>query len=143
MSTVENGMHVKVHYTGSLADGEVFDSSRGRDPLAVTMGQGQLISGFENALLGMSLNEHKTITIPPEEAYGFRDEDAVKSFSRSQVPDDMDDLQVGQTVALRSSQGRQIPGTIVKADDENITVDLNHPLAGETLTFELEVVQIG
>jgi peptidylprolyl isomerase len=142
MSTVENGMTIKVHYTGSLDSGEVFDSSKKREPLEVTLGQGQLIKGFENALLGMSLNEQKTITIPPEEAYGFRDENALKSFPKEQLPPDMD-VQVGQTVALVSSRGQQIPANVVQVDENGVTVDLNHPLAGEALTFELEVVQIG
>lgn len=142
MSTVENGMTIKVHYTGSLDNGEVFDSSKDREPLEVTLGQGQLIKGFENALLGMSLNEQKTVTIPPEEAYGFRDENALKSFPKEQLPPDLD-VQVGQTVGLMSSQGQQIPATVVQVNEAGITVDLNHPLAGEPLTFELEVVQMG
>lgn len=142
MSSVENGMTIKVHYTGSLDNGEVFDSSKDREPLEVTLGQGQLIKGFENALLGMSLNEQKTVTIPPEEAYGFRDKNAKKAFPKEQLPPDMD-VEVGQTVALMSSQGQQIPATVVEVDENGITVDLNHPLAGENLTFELEVVDMG
>jgi peptidylprolyl isomerase len=141
METVENGKVVQVHYTGTLENGEVFDSSKGREPLEVTVGQGQVINGFEQALLGMSINEKKEVTLPPEEAYGPRDEEAKRKFERKEIPPGLD-LEVGQTVALSTPQGQQIPAKVVQTDDETITIDLNHPLAGQSLTFELEVVAI-
>jgi peptidylprolyl isomerase len=100
-----------------------------------------MIKGFEAAVMGMALNEKKTITLPPEEAYGNRDESQTHEFPRAQVPPEIDP-RVGQTLALTSPEGRQIPARIAAVDDEKITFDLNHPLAGETLTFEIEVVTI-
>jgi peptidylprolyl isomerase len=141
MEKVENGVYVQVDYHGTLADGQVFDSSQGRQPLEVKMGCGQLIQGFEAALMGMSLNEKKTITLTPDEAYGQRDENQKHTFSRDQVPPQMTP-QVGQTVALSGPSGQQVPGTIAEVTDEAVTVDLNHPLAGKTLVFDIEVVGI-
>jgi peptidylprolyl isomerase len=141
MGKVENGLYVQVEYHGTLTDGQVFDSSRGRQPLEVKMGCGQLIQGFENALMGMSLNEKKTVTLPPEEAYGHRDETQKRSFPRAEVPPQMNP-QVGQTVALSGPSGQQVPGTISDVSNEEITVDLNHPLAGKTLVFDIQVVGI-
>ena len=141
MKKIENNDVVQVHYTGTLTNGEVFDSSEGRDPLQVTMGQGQLIAGFENALMGMSISEQKTFTLPPEEAYGDRDDAALRNFPRTQMPPDMD-IQVGQVLALSSPEGQQIPAKVLEINDADIVLDLNHPLAGESLTFAIEVVGI-
>ncbi len=141
MEKVENGMFVSVEYTGTLNNGEIFDTSNGRQPLEVAMGAGQMVKGFEAALLGLSLNERKTFTIEPEDAYGYRDENQVHAFARSEVPPEMNP-QVGQTIALSTEDGQQIPALITQVDDEKVTVDLNHPLAGESLTFEIEVIGI-
>lgn len=141
MKTIEKDNVVQVHYTGTLADGEVFDSSQGQDPLEITMGQGQLICGFEEALMGMALNEKKTFTLEPEQAYGQRDEKAVRAFPRAQIPPEID-VQIGQVLALSNSQGQQIPAKVIELDEENVTLDLNHPLAGQSLTFAIEVVGI-
>ena len=141
MEKVGNGLFVSVDYKGTLQNGEVFDTSHGRQPLEIQMGAGQLIKGFENALLGMSLNEKKAFTLGAEEAYGQRDEDLSHSFTRADFPPEMDP-RVGQTVALSTPEGQQIPARIVKVDDENVTVDMNHPLAGEVLNFEIKVVGI-
>lgn len=138
---IEKNHVVQVHYTGTLADGEVFDSSQGRDPLEITMGQGQLIRGFEEALMGMAVNEKKTFTLEPDQAYGLRDEEAVRAFPRAQIPPEID-VELGQIVALSNSQGQQIPAKVVELDDENVTLDLNHPLAGKSLTFDIEVVGV-
>ncbi|MCJ7596211.1 MAG: peptidylprolyl isomerase, partial [Desulfobacterales bacterium] len=138
---VENGLFVSVDYKGTMKNGEVFDSSQGRQPLEVEMGAGQLIAGLEKALMGMSLNEKKAFTLVAEEAYGHRDESLMHVFARADIPPEMDP-QVGQTVALSSQEGRQIPAQVVKVDDQNVTIDMNHPLAGEELTFEIEVVGI-
>jgi peptidylprolyl isomerase len=138
---VENGMFVSVDYKGSLGNGEVFDSSYGRQPLEIQMGAGQLIKGFENELLGMALNDKKIFTLNPEDAYGKRDENLTQSFARSEVPAEMNP-KVGMTVGLHTPEGRQVPARITHVDDDKLTLDLNHPLAGESLTFEIEVVGI-
>ena len=141
MDKVESGHFVSVSYTGTLENGEMFDASEGRHPMEVKMGAGQVIAGFEKALMGMALNEKKTFTLDPEDAYGQRDESLTHSFERSEIPAEMD-VEVGQTVALSSPQGQQIPAKIVEADDKKVVVDLNHPLAGKSLTFDIEVLGI-
>ena len=141
MEKVENGKFVSVDYKGSLQNGEVFDTSHERQPLEIQMGEGQLIKGFENELLGMALNEKKVFTLEPEDAYGHRDENLTQSFARSDVPPEMNP-QVGMTVGLYTPEGRQVPAQITHVDDEKLILDLNHPLAGESLTFEIEVVGI-
>lgn len=141
MEQVENGLFVSVDYKGTLKNGDVFDSSEGRQPLEVKMGEGQLIKGFESALEGMALNEKKTFTLSPEDAYGQRDEEHVHAFDRSEVPAEMKP-EVGVTVALTTPEGQQVPAQITAVTDKEVTVDLNHPLAGEALTFEIEVVGI-
>jgi peptidylprolyl isomerase len=136
---VENGIFVSVDYKGTLEDGQVFDSSHGRQPLEIQIGAGQLIKGFENELMGMALNEKKVFTLAPEDAYGQRDESLTRSFSRSEVPPEMNP-KVGMTIGLTTPEGHQVPAQIVHLDDEKLTMDLNHPLAGESLTFDIEVV---
>jgi len=138
---VENGHFVKVDYTGTLENGETFDSSRGSQPIEVQIGAGGVIKGFEDALMGMAEKETKTFTLTPEEAYGHRRDDLEQTFMRSELPDGFDP-QVGQVLALSNPQGGQIPATVKLAEPEKITVDLNHPLAGKTLTFDIEVVKI-
>ena len=141
LEIVENGKYVAVEYTGKLGNGEVFDSSEGRQPLEVHMGAGEMIKGFESQLLGMAVNEKKVFTISPEDAYGPRNPEMMQSVPRSEVPPQMD-VQIGMVIGLMTSQGERIPARIVKLDDEQLTLDLNHPLAGETLTFEIEVIGI-
>ena len=141
MQKVENELFVSLHYKGTLQNGEMFDSSEERGPLEVQMGAGQLIAGLEKALMGMSLNEKKVLTIEPENAYGFVDKSLTHSFARSDVPSEMTP-EVGQVVALASPEGQQIPAQIIEVTDEKVVVDMNHPLAGETLTFDIEVVGI-
>ena len=141
MNTVETGNFVSVHYKGTLQNGEVFDTSEGRHPMEVQMGAGQIITGFEKALMGMSLNEKKVFTLEPEEAYGHKDDSLTHSFNRSEIPAEME-IEVGQTVALSAPEGQQVPAQIVEVNDQEVMVDLNHPLAGETLTFDIEIVGI-
>ena len=141
MKKVENGMFVSVDYKGTLKNGDVFDSSQGRQPLEAKMGEGHLISGFENELMGMSLNENKTFTLEPEEAYGQRNDNLKHAIPRADIPPELNP-QVGMMVDLQSSEGQQIPAQIVHLDEEKLTLDMNHPLAGETLNFEIEVVGI-
>lgn len=141
MEKVETGLYVSVDYKGTLHNGEVFDTSHGSQPLEVKMGVGQLIEGFERELLGMSLNEKKTFTLDPDDAYGQRDESLTREFARADLPPEMEP-RIGMMIALRSPDGRQMPAKITHLDDEKLSVDLNHPLAGESLTFEIEVVGI-
>jgi len=141
MEKVASGLFVSIDYTGTLEDGEVFDSSEGCPPLEVQMGGGHLIPGFESALMGMSLNESKTFTLSPDEAYGHRDDTCVHEFPKSEIPDGMTP-EVGQTLMLNTPQGQQIPARVDSIDNEKIIFDLNHPLAGKTLTFAIKVVGI-
>jgi peptidylprolyl isomerase len=141
MDKVENDLFVSVDYKGTLQNGEVFDTSHGHQPLEIQMGAGQLIKGFEDALSGMALNEKKTFTLQPEEAYGSVIEGHVQTIALSEIPPEMDP-KVGETVALTTPDGQQVPAQISELDDEKMTLDLNHPLAGEALTFEIEVVGI-
>jgi peptidylprolyl isomerase len=141
MKQVESGMFVSVDYKGTLTNGDVFDTSHGRQPLEVKMGAGQLITGFENELMGMSLNQKKTFTLDPEEAYGQRNDDLTQNFPRADIPPELNP-KVGMTVGMHTPEGHQIPAKIVHLDDEKVTLDMNHPLAGESLTFEIEVVGI-
>jgi peptidylprolyl isomerase len=138
---VENGLYVSVDYKGTLQNGEVFDSSQGGQPLEVQMGVGQLITGFEKELMGMALNDKKTFTLSPEDAYGQRDESHTRDFARSDFPPELEP-KVGMTIALQTPEGRQLPAQITYLDEDKLSVDLNHPLAGESLTFEIEVVGI-
>lgn len=141
MQKVENGKFVSVHYTGTLEDGEQFDSSQGRPPLEFQVGAGQMIGGFEKAVMDMALDEKKTVTLSPEEAYGPRDESRMLDIPTAQIPPDIKP-EVGQTLALTTPEGQQVPALVSAVDEQNVTFDLNHPLAGKTLTFELEVVGI-
>lgn len=141
MEKVEKGLYVSVDYKGTLQNGEVFDTSHGSRPLEVQMGAGQLIEGFERELIGMSLNQKKMFTLDPEDAYGQRDESLTRDFPRADFPQEMEP-RVGLTIALRTPEGQQMPAQITHLDDEKLSVDLNHPLAGEPLTFEIEVVGI-
>jgi peptidylprolyl isomerase len=141
MKKVESGHFVKVDYTGTLENGDIFDSSRNGQPIEVEVGAGRVIGGFEKALLGMTKQEKKVVTLSPEDAYGPRNEELEQSFMRSELPAGFDP-KIGQVLALQNPQGGQFPAKVKDADHEKITVDLNHPLAGETLTFEIEVVDI-
>lgn len=141
MDKVENGLFVSVDYTGTLGTGEVFDSSEDRQPLEVQMGSDSVLPGFEAALMGMSLNDTKTFTLSAEEAYGHRDDNRIHEFPKSDIPDGMVP-QVGQTLMLKTPQGQQIPARVDSIDEEKVTFDLNHPLAGNSLTFKIQVVGI-
>ena len=141
MKKVKNGLFVSLHYTGTLDNGEVFDSSRERQPLEVEMGAGQVLEQFESALMGMDLNEKKRFTLSPDDAYGERRDDLSHTFMRSELPEGADP-KVGEVLSLSTSDGRQYPARVAEANDEKVVVDLNHPLAGHSLTFEVEVVGI-
>ena len=141
MKTVKDGDYVKVHYTGRFDDGEVFDSSNGCKPLEVRIGAGQVIPGFESALLGMAPQEKKTFTVSPDNGYGERDEDLERSFDRSDFPADFTP-EIGQVIVLQGPDNEHYPATVKEIGTEGMTLDLNHPLAGQELTFDVEVLEI-
>ena len=141
MTHAKVGDTVTVHYTGRLDDGTVFDSSVNRDPLQFTIGQGELIPGFEQAVVGMSPGESKTETIPFERAYGPYREEMVIEVDRQQIPSEIEPA-VGQQLQVREETGAVIPVVITDVTDESITLDANHPLAGEELTFDIQLVSI-
>lgn len=140
MSQAKNGDTVKVHYKGTLEDGTVFDSSEGRDPLEFDLGSGQLIAGFEAAVDGMKAGETCSVNIESADAYGPRRDDMVMNVPRSQLPDDMQP-EVG--MRLQAGQGEeQFVVTITSVQEDAVTLDANHPLAGKDLTFEITLVEI-
>jgi peptidylprolyl isomerase len=140
MARAQDGDTVRVHYTGRLEDEQVFDSSEGRDPLEFTLGSGQVIPGFEQAVAGMQLGEAKTITIPAEEAYGPHRAEMVLDVGREHFPAEIDP-QPGQQ--LQMSQDNQVfLVTVTDVSDDAVRLDANHPLAGQDLTFELQLVEI-
>jgi peptidylprolyl isomerase len=135
---IKEGDTVTVHYVGTLSDGTVFDSSRDRDPITFTMGKGMLIPGFETALTGRSPGDTFTVTVPPEDAYGDRDPEMVFTVVKTQVPSHIP-LEVGTPLQLSNEQG-QMDVTITEVDEDEVTLDANHPLAGKELTFEIEIL---
>jgi len=141
MQEIKDGVYVSVNYTGTLDSGKQFDSSEGRPPLEFKVGGGQMIPGFETAVRGMSLNEKKVFTLAPEEAYGERNEDLRHEFPRNELPPEISP-EVGQVLTLTSPEGQHIPAHVVDVDEEKVTFDLNHPLAGQSLTFEIEIAGI-
>jgi peptidylprolyl isomerase len=141
MSEVKSGDVVRVNYTGKLPDGTEFDSSAGREPLEFQVGAGQIIPGLDRQVNGMEVGERSTVTVPASEAYGPRDEAQVQALPRSAIPDDVE-LSEGARLQARTPDGRQIGLTVVDLDEEQVTVDANHPLAGKDLVFDIEVVEI-
>lgn len=141
MSQVKANDTVKVHYTGKLSNGEVFDSSVDREPLEFTLGQGQIIPGFEKGLLDMEVNDKKTLEIPAAEAYGERREDLMQEVSKDQLPGDIKP-EVGMGLVSKTPQGQEMRLTIAEVKDDSIIVDANHPLAGKDLIFDVELVEI-
>lgn len=141
MSPLAPGSQVSIHYTGTLTDGAVFDSSQGREPLQFVIGQGQVIPGFEAAVQEMAVGDRKTVTIPCQQAYGPHHPDQVMVLDRQQFPTDLP-LDVGLQLQLQGPQGQAIPVLVTCLSDTDVTLDANHPLAGEDLTFELELVAV-
>jgi len=137
---VAPGKTVKVHYKGTLDDGSVFDSSEGREPLEFQVGSGQVIPGFDAAIQQMDAGSTKTITIPSAEAYGDVREDMIATIPQEQFPEGLNP-QVGQTLQLKTPQGA-LPVRVVDVQGSGVTIDGNHPLAGQDLTFELTVVDV-
>jgi peptidylprolyl isomerase len=137
----KSGDSVRVHYKGSLEDGTVFDSSYDTDPFEFTLGAGMVIPGFDQAVIGMDAGAVKTVSIPPDEAYGEYLDDHTIEVDRAQVPDSITP-EVGLGLELHSNDGQTIDVVISRIDGDNITLDANHPLAGKTLTFEISLLEI-
>ena len=140
-ATAGDGDTVRVHYTGTLEDGTTFDTSVGGEPLEFTLGAGQMIPGFEKAVYGLKIGESKTVTIPAEEAYGPQRDDLIMVIEREQLPADLDP-KVDQQLQMQQTDGRTAVVIVTDVSETTITVDANHPLAGEDLTFEIELVEI-
>lgn len=141
MAQAKAGDTVKVHYTGKLEDGTVFDSSSDRDPLQFTIGDGMIIPGFEKAVVGMSPGDAKTEIIPTDQAYGPHLEEMVVVIDRQQMPAEIEP-EVGQQLQIQQPTGQVIPVIITDVSDATVTLDANHPLAGEDLTFDIQLVEI-
>ena len=141
MQTAKRGDTVHVHYRGTLDDGQVFDSSEGSDPIVFTLGSGEVIPGFEQAIEGMSAGEKKTQHIPAEEAYGERRDELVFNVGRDQMPIDAE-VEVGDMLRVGFPDGSSADVQVAGLEADSVTLDANHPLAGKALTFELELVSI-
>ncbi len=135
------GSKVKVEYTGTFDNGEVFDSSEGKGPLEFTLGEQQVIKGFESAVETMELDEEKSIIIPPQEAYGETNDQLIQKMPRERLPKDMEPKE-GMTLGLQDPSGRVFPIKIVAVDTDTVTMDANHPLAGKTLHFKIKLIAI-
>jgi|TARA_B110000438_G_C15803972_1_gene646428 FKBP-type peptidyl-prolyl cis-trans isomerase SlpA len=138
---VELNKNVSVHYTGKLKDGSIFDSSVDREPLSFTVGEGKLIPGFENGIVGMKVNEKKLIEIPSNEAYGDVRDELIQEVAKTNLPEELTP-EVGMQLQSNAEDGSTLLVTIVKVEDESVVVDANHPLAGKDLVFDIEVVDI-
>lgn len=141
MQQVKTGDTVKVHYHGRLTDGSTFDSSSGREPLQFEVGSGQVIKGFEDGVEGMSVGDKKTIQIPVDEAYGPKDENMLVEFPIANFPEDLKP-EVGMQLNMTNGGGQVIPVTITEVGEDSVILDANHPLAGQELIFDIELVEI-
>ncbi|MFN4185998.1 MAG: peptidylprolyl isomerase [Hyphomonas sp.] len=141
MTQVKNGDTVHIHYTGTLKDGTTFDSSQGRDPLTFEVGTGQIIPGLDAAIPGMAVGEKKTVKVPCDEAYGPINPDMRQDIPRSDIPAKIP-VEIGTRLQMQTKTGQPVPVVVVAADDKTVTLDANHPLAGQDLTFDIEVVAI-
>lgn len=141
MAQAKHGDTVKIHYTGKLQDGTIFDSSKKRHPLQFTIGEGKVIAGFEQAVIGMKTGELKTATIPVDQAYGPRRDEMIITMNRSQLPPEMIP-QVGQRLEVTQTDDQSFLATVTEVNDATLKLDANHPLAGKELIFELELVGV-
>jgi peptidylprolyl isomerase len=141
MAQAKHGDTVKVHYTGKLGDGSIFDTSANRAPLEFTIGEAQVIPGFEQAVVGMDTGEQRTTVIPAVQAYGARDEHLVIEMDKSRLPEDLD-LEVDDRLQVRRTDGQIIDVTVTAITNAGVTLDGNHFLAGQDLTFDIELVEI-
>ena len=141
MQQVKEGDKVKVHYHGRLRTGETFDSSQGRDPLEFTVGAGQMIKGFDEGVKGMTVGEKKTVEIGANDAYGQREAGNLIEFPKDQFPPDMNP-ETGMQLMLSNDQGQQFPVVVTEVKEDSVVLDANHPLAGQDLIFDIEMVDI-
>jgi peptidylprolyl isomerase len=141
MAQAKKGDTVKVHYTGKLDDGTVFDTSAEREPLEFTLGEKQIIPGLEDGVVGMEVDESKTIKIPSDQAYGPHHDERVIEISPDKIPGDMK-LEVGQALQLSGQDGNKVTVTVQEVTDDTVKLDANHPLAGQDLNFEIKLVEI-
>lgn len=141
MAQAKTNDTVKVHYTGTLADGTTFDSSSGRNPLEFTIGKGMVIPGFENCVIGMNVGDSKKVSIPADEAYGSYQEELVAVVERTQIPPEIE-LEIGMILQIRSPDDGITRVVVKKITEKDVTLDLNHPLAGQNLTFELKLIEV-
>ncbi|KAA0920419.1 FKBP-type peptidyl-prolyl cis-trans isomerase [Aquicoccus porphyridii] len=142
MSQVKKGDTVHIHYTGTLQDGSVFDSSEGRDPLSFTVGSGQIIPGLDAAMEGMSVGDTRRVEVPSDQAYGPVQEEARQAVPRADIPEEIP-MEVGTQVNAQNQEGQVMTLTIHEITDEQVVLDANHPLAGKDLIFDVELVSIG
>jgi len=141
MQTVKNGDTVRVHYHGRLTNGNTFDSSEGREPLEFQVGAGMVIKGFDNGVLDMKVGDKKTVQIPVDQAYGPKNEELIMDFPKANIPADLNP-EVGMDLQMSNAQGQVFPVKVAAVGTEFITLDANHPLAGEELVFDIELVEI-
>ncbi|MGF0537440.1 FKBP-type peptidyl-prolyl cis-trans isomerase [Agrobacterium sp. ES01] len=141
MTQAKSGDTVRIHYIGSLTDGTTFDSSRGRDPLQFQVGSGQIISGLDREIDGMELGAKQTVTVPADDAYGQRDPNRVQTVPRAAIAPEVS-LEPGLQLQAQSAAGTPVTVVVTEVADETVTVDANHPLAGQDLVFEVELVEI-
>ncbi len=142
MSEAKKGDKVKVHYTGKLTDGSVFDTSQDREPLEFEIGAGMMIAGFDKAVTGMKVGDKKTAELSADEAYGQKNDEMVVEVPKAQLPEDLKP-EVGQQLGMQQPNGQNIPVVVTKVEEETIEIDANHPLAGKDLVFDIELVEIG
>ena len=141
MRQAKQGDTVKIHYTGKFENGEIFDSSKDREPLEFTMGERKVIPGFEKGIAGMEVGESKNLTIPPEEAYGTKNQELVIELERNKLPEHIKP-EVGMQLQMTQTSGQPVNVVITSLTDDTITIDANHPLAEQTLYFDVELVDI-
>ncbi len=141
MCKAKTGDTVTVHYTGRLADDTIFDTSRGKSPLEMTIGEGRLIKGFEDGLIGMKVGEKRHLVISPQEAYGPSDEKLCTTVSRAHLPDSVEPV-LGLQLQVKQKDGSSFVVWIAGMDEETVTLDANHPLAGKTLHFDVELTGV-
>ena len=140
MKQATAGDTVRVHYTGTLEDGSTFDTSKDRDPMEVNLGSGQILSGVEDALIGMAEGDTKKVTLAPDDAFGDRNPELVQNVGRSTIPAEIP-LEVGAVLEATNETGNPMHLVVLEFNDEDVTLDANHPLAGKALTFELTLVE--
>jgi FKBP-type peptidyl-prolyl cis-trans isomerase 2 len=141
MQQAKDGDKVKVHYHGKLRNGETFDSSENREPLEFTVGSGQVIKGFDDGVRGMQVGEKKTVEIPVEDAYGAKNKEMLIEFPMNQFPPEMKP-EVGMQLMMNNGEGQQFPVTIAEVKEDSVVLDANHPLAGQDLIFDIELMDL-